>query len=198
MSKVHNHYNCQNAINMMQTLVASAVVSTVILSGCGGDSDDTTKAPATTVVTTAAPTLDIVALAQSVDDLSTLVKAVVAGDLVGALSNETATLTVFAPTNAAFDALPAGTLDNLLKPENKDDLVGVLTYHVLPEVVYSTDLKPTQTPATLQGSTLSIVVDDTGVHINDVANVTSADNGATNGVVHIIDGVLIPATSITV
>merc|ERR1711862_316985 len=150
----------------------------------------------TTAVTTAAPTKNIVELAQSVPGLSTLVQAVVAGELVDALSDKNATLTVFAPTNAAFDALPEGTLTKLLKPVNKVQLVGILEYHVLGSTVYSVDLKPTQDVTTLQGDALSIVVDSDGVHINDgAANVTSADNGATIGVAHIINGVLLPPSS---
>merc|ERR1712010_314280 len=86
---------------------------------------------------------NIVELAQSVDDLSTLVAAVVAGDLVETLSYP-GPFTVFAPTNEAFGALPEGTLDSLLKPENKDQLVDILTYHVLPSQVLSTDLQPKQ------------------------------------------------------
>merc|ERR1712039_762240 len=88
----------------------------------------------------AEPTKNIVELAQSVDALSTLVTAVVAGDLVDTLSSP-GPFTVFAPTNDAFGALPAGTVDTLLKPENKDQLVDILTYHVLPAQVLSTDLK---------------------------------------------------------
>merc|ERR1711972_1128832 len=86
---------------------------------------------------------NIVELAQSVDDLSTLVAAVVAGDLADTLSSP-GPFTVFAPTNEAFGALPAGTLDSLLKPENKAQLADILTFHVLPEQVLSTDLKPKQ------------------------------------------------------
>merc|ERR1712146_79394 len=87
--------------------------------------------------------------AQSVDDLSTLVAAVVAGDLVETLSSP-GPFTVFAPTNEAFGALPEGTLDTLLKPENKDQLVDILTYHVLPAQVLSTDLQPKQIVKTLK------------------------------------------------
>merc|ERR1712193_178820 len=96
---------------------------------------------------------NIVELAQSVDDLSTLVAAVVAGDLVETLSSP-GPFTVFAPTNEAFGALPEGTLDSLLKPENKDQLVDILTYHVLPAQVLSTDLKPKQLVKTVEGKEL--------------------------------------------
>merc|ERR1712025_1116803 len=92
---------------------------------------------------------NIVELAQSVDDLSTLVAAVVAGDLAETLSSP-GPFTVFAPTNEAFGALPEGTLDTLLKPENKDQLVDILTYHVLPAQVLSTDLKFFQSVPTVE------------------------------------------------
>merc|ERR1712029_494603 len=93
---------------------------------------------------------NIVELAQSVDYRSTLVAAVVAGDLVETLSSP-GPFTVFAPTNEAFSALPAGTLDSLLKPENKAQLADILTFHVLPEQVLSTDLKVYQRVATVEG-----------------------------------------------
>merc|ERR1719421_1386224 len=99
---------------------------------------------------------NIVELAQSVDDLSTLVAAVVAGDLADTLSSP-GPFTVFAPTNDAFGALPEGTLDTLLKPENKDQLVDILTYHVLPAQVLSTDLKPYQQVATVEGKKLQVL-----------------------------------------
>merc|ERR1712157_326488 len=100
---------------------------------------------------------NIVELAQSVDDLSTLVAAVVAGDLVETLSSP-GPFTVFAPTNEAFAALPAGTLDTLLKPENKGQLVDILTYHVLPAKVLSTDLKPKQVVKTVEGKELLMTI----------------------------------------
>merc|ERR1712013_590369 len=105
---------------------------------------------------------NIVELAQSVDSLSTLVAAVVAGDLAETLSSP-GPFTVFAPTNDAFGALPAGTVDTLLKPENKDQLVDILTYHVLPSQVLSTDLKPFQRVATVEGKKIDVVADKKGV-----------------------------------
>merc|ERR1712125_200421 len=133
---------------------------------------------------------NIVELAQSVDDLSTLVAAVVAGDLVETLSSP-GPFTVFAPTNEAFGALPAGTLDSLLKPENKDQLVDILTYHVLPSQVLSTDLKPKQVVKTVEGKELLVSIYKGDVYANK-AKVVGADNLASNGVAHIIDGVLLP------
>merc|ERR1739845_265212 len=99
---------------------------------------------------------NIVELAQSVDSLSTLVAAVVAGDLAETLSSP-GPFTVFAPTNDAFGALPAGTVDTLLKPENKDQLVDILTYHVLPAQALSTDLKVYQQVATVEGKSIQVL-----------------------------------------
>merc|ERR1712157_83236 len=99
---------------------------------------------------------NLVELAKSVDSLSTLVSAVVAADLVDTLSSP-GPFTVFAPTNDAFAALPAGTLDTLLKPENKDQLTSILTYHVLPSQVLSTDLKPWNKVETVQGGSLEVI-----------------------------------------
>merc|ERR1711972_115541 len=135
---------------------------------------------------------NIVELAQSVDDLSTLVAAVVAGDLAETLSSP-GPFTVFAPTNEAFAALPAGTLDSLLEPANKDELVDILTYHVLPAQVLSTDLKPKQVVTTVEGKELLVSIYKGDVYANK-AKVVGADNLASNGVAHIIDGVLLPKT----
>merc|ERR1719482_1174075 len=137
---------------------------------------------------------NIVELAQSVDDLSTLVAAVAAGDLVETLSSP-GPYTVFAPTNEAFGALPEGTLDSLLKPENKDQLVDILTYHVLPAQVLSTDLKPRQIVKTVEGKELAVTVHKGDVYANR-AKVVGADNLASNGVAHIIDGVLLPPSAL--
>merc|ERR1712187_288253 len=138
---------------------------------------------------------NIVELAQSVDDLSTLVAAVVAGDLAETLSSP-GPFTVFAPTNEGFGKLPAGTVDTLLKPENKDELVDILTYHVLGQEVASTDLKWFQRVPTVEGKNLHIYRNRRGVFVSpdgkDFKTVTAADNKASNGVVHIIDGVLLP------
>merc|ERR1711937_827946 len=142
---------------------------------------------------------NIVELAQSVDDLSTLVAAVVAGDLAETLSSP-GPFTVFAPTNEAFGALPEGTLDTLLKPENKDQLVDILTYHVLPTQVLSTDLKFFQSVPTVEGKNVHVVRTSKGVHvgpsIRELKTVVGADNLASNGVAHIIDGVLLPPSSL--
>jgi len=133
---------------------------------------------------------DIVDIAASNDSFSTLVAAVQAADLVDTLKSE-GPFTVFAPTNEAFAALPAGTVENLLKPENKDQLVAVLTYHVVPGAVTSNQLAGQRlNVATVQGKTVH-VDGRNGVHVNN-ARVTTADIAASNGVIHVIDKVLLP------
>jgi len=140
---------------------------------------------------------NIVQLAESVQDLSTLVAAVVAGDLADTLSSA-GPFTVFAPTNEAFSALPAGVLESLMKPQQKKELVDILTYHVLPEKVLSTELKPFQAVKTVEGKPLHVTKSGDRVRVGssleskDLRNVIKADNLASNGVVHIIDGVLLP------
>ncbi len=132
---------------------------------------------------------DIVALAMETESLSTLVAAVKAGGLVETLQGE-GPFTVFAPTNEAFAALPEGTLESLLKPENKDQLVAILTYHVVPGKVMSADLSDGQTATTVNGADITVSLDG-GAMIND-ANVAMADVEASNGVVHVIDKVIMP------
>merc|ERR1712217_1017192 len=141
---------------------------------------------------------NLVELIESNKDLSILTAALVAGDLADTLSSQSQKYTIFAPTDKAFKALPAGTLDNLMKPENKKQLVDILTYHVLPEQVLSTDLKPFQAETTVEGKPLHVtkwgglVRVGSSLESKDLRNVASADNLASNGVVHIIDGVLLP------
>merc|ERR1712160_151728 len=136
---------------------------------------------------------NVVQVAESVTDLSTLVDALTKADLVGTLS-AAGTFTVFAPTNSAFQALDADTLAALLEPAGKADLVDILKYHVLATQVLSTDLADTQTWATLQGKDLTVTKVGGTVKVNDVATVTMADQMASNGVAHIIDAVLMPPT----
>merc|ERR1712048_839261 len=141
---------------------------------------------------------NLVELAEGTKDLSTLVSAVVAADLADTLSGK-GPFTLFAPTNEAFNALPAGTLDSLMKPANKAQLTDILTTHVLPLEAKSSDLKPIQLAASVQGRYLLIKKDAAGVTVStdgkDIKKVTAADNLASNGVAHIIDGVLLPPAS---
>ena len=132
---------------------------------------------------------DIVELAVQTEALSTLVAAVQAADLVETLQSE-GPFTVFAPTNDAFAALPNGTLESLLEEANKGQLVDILTYHVVAGKVMSGDLSDGMTATTVQGQEITIGVGD-GVTV-DGANVVQADVEATNGVVHVIDAVILP------
>lgn len=133
---------------------------------------------------------DIVDTAVEAGQFSTLVAAVDAADLVETLKGE-GPFTVFAPTDEAFAALPAGTVEDLLKPENKDQLVAVLTYHVVPGKVMSTDIAGQSLEvASVQGSELAINAMN-GVTV-DGASVVSADIEASNGVIHVIDQVILP------
>ena len=133
---------------------------------------------------------DIVDTASAAGSFKTLVTAVKAAGLVGTLKGK-GPFTVFAPTDEAFAKLPNGTLDNLLKPENKKQLVAILTYHVVPGKVMSKDLAGQKTMAkSVEGS--EIAVDATnGVKV-DNAKVVKADIQASNGVIHVIDAVIMP------
>lgn len=132
----------------------------------------------------------IVEVAVGNEDFSTLVAAVKAAGLVDVLSGE-GPFTVFAPTNEAFAKLPEGTVETLLKPENKEKLVSILTYHVVAGKVMAADVK-TMDVATVEGSEASIKVADGKVMI-DAATVVATDVEASNGVIHVIDSVILPA-----
>jgi len=138
--------------------------------------------------------MDIVDTAVNAGQFNTLVAAVKAADLVETLKGP-GPFTVFAPTDEAFAKLPEGTVENLLKPENKDRLVAILTYHVLPGTVESSAVTGEPIDAkTVQGSEITVVRSDDGVTVNDVATVVQADIAASNGVIHVIDTVLIPSS----
>ncbi|MEL7343672.1 MAG: fasciclin domain-containing protein [Pseudomonadota bacterium] len=133
---------------------------------------------------------DIVDIAASNDDFSTLVAAVSAAGLVDTLKGD-GPFTVFAPTNAAFAKLPAGTVESLLEPENIDQLTAILTYHVVPGAVTSDQLAGQRlNVATVNGATVHVDGTD-GVTVNS-STVTAADIMASNGVIHVIDTVLLP------
>ncbi len=133
---------------------------------------------------------DIVDLAADSENLKTLVAAVKAGGLVDVLKSD-GPFTVFAPTDAAFAALPEGTLESLLRPENKDQLVAILKYHVVSGKIMSTDLSNGQMAATVQGEKIKVALNNQGVKIEN-AKVVAADVNVKNGVVHIIDTVILP------
>lgn len=132
---------------------------------------------------------DIVAVAAGAGSFNTLVAAVQAAGLVETLQGA-GPFTVFAPTDEAFAKLPKGTVENLLKPENKQKLVAILTYHVVPGKVMAADVK-TMKAKTVNGAELSINVCGAGVTV-DNANVIKTDVGASNGVIHVIDTVALP------
>jgi len=169
-----------NVMNISKTMTALLAVATLALGGqamAGGHKE--------------AKAGDIVDVAAEAGSFNTLIAAAKAADLVGALKGD-GPLTVFAPTDDAFAALPEGTVENLLKPENKEQLQAVLLYHVVSGKVMSGDLQSGETNApTLQGATVSIVKSSAGVTVNG-ANVVAADVKASNGVIHVIDKVILP------
>ncbi len=193
-------------------VAVGAIAGLLALSACGSDSNDessSTEAPAATEAvtetteamteTTEAMTEDTEAMAEvgnivdtavAAGQFGTLVAAVGAAELVDALSAD-GPLTVLAPTDDAFAALPAGLVDCLLLPENKETLTSILTYHVIEGAVMSTDLVDGPVP-TLQGEDVTVDLSD-GVKFNE-ATVVLADVEASNGVIHAIDGVLLPPT----
>jgi uncharacterized surface protein with fasciclin (FAS1) repeats len=171
----------------------------LIMAGCGGTEEtpdamaatEAQMAPAAAEPAPAAPVAPgtIVDVAVATPDLSTLVAAVQAGDLAGTLAGP-GPFTVFAPVNAAFEALPDGTVETLLQPANRDQLRSVLTYHVVPGRILSSDLTDGAKVTTVEGTELTISLAG-GAKVND-ATVVAADVEASNGVVHLIDAVLMP------
>jgi uncharacterized surface protein with fasciclin (FAS1) repeats len=170
--------------------LALPLVAVLALTACSDDSDSNDEAATETTSSAPAEAGTIVEVASETPALSTLVTAVTAADLGATLSGP-GPYTVFAPTNDAFAALPAGVLDNLLLPCNKDALTSILTYHVVSGEVGSADITPGDV-ATVEGSTVALATDN-GVTVNE-ATVTIPDVAASNGVVHVIDGVLVPET----
>jgi uncharacterized surface protein with fasciclin (FAS1) repeats len=134
---------------------------------------------------------DIVAIATGADNFKTLVAALKAAGLVETLQGK-GPFTVFAPTDEAFAKLPKGTVEDLLKPENKEKLIAILTYHVVPGKVMAADVK-TMDAKTVQGQSIKLGVSDSGVTV-DNAKVVKTDLVAKNGVIHVIDTVILPAS----
>ena len=152
------------------------------LAGCSDD--DLPLAPE--------PLPDIVDTAVAAGQFTTLAAALEAADLVGTLKGD-GPFTVFAPTDAAFAKLPEGTVESLLKPENRDKLVAILTYHVVPGEVTAADVVKLSEAKTVNGQDVAITVADNGVRVND-ANVIKTDIDASNGVIHVIDTVILPGS----
>jgi uncharacterized surface protein with fasciclin (FAS1) repeats len=136
---------------------------------------------------------DIVDTAVSAGQFETLASALDAAGLVETLKGD-GPFTVFAPTDEAFAKLPAGTLESLLKPENKDQLVAILTYHVVPGKVQAADVVKLDEAKTVNGKMIDIKVKGDTAMVND-AKVTKADIAASNGVIHVIDTVILPPKS---
>jgi uncharacterized surface protein with fasciclin (FAS1) repeats len=150
-------------------------------------------AVAASAMTTYAHAADIVDTAASGGKFNTLVAAVKAAGLVETLKGS-GPFTVFAPTDAAFEKLPPGTVQNLLKPENKEQLRKVLTYHVVPGKVMSSDLRGKKTTAnSVEGSKIDIDASGNAVKVEN-ATVTQADLAASNGIIHVIDTVIMPGS----
>lgn len=137
-----------------------------------------------------AKTGDIVDVAVSAGQFKTLAAALEAADLIDTLKGN-GPFTVFAPTDAAFAKLPEGTVETLLKPENKDQLIAILTYHVVPGNVMAADVVKLNSAATVNGSNVAISVDEGTVRV-DNATVVKTDISASNGVIHVIDSVILP------
>lgn len=173
----------------MRILTALALTLAVSLSAYAGDCKDAANKHSTQKVVAKKPA-DIVDTAASVDDFSTLVAAVKAAGLVETLKGD-GPFTVFAPTNDAFAKLPEGTVESLLKPENKKKLVSILTYHVVPGKVMAKDVVGLSSAKTVEGSKIAIKVKDGTVMI-DNAKVVKTDIETSNGVIHIIDTVIMP------
>ncbi len=133
---------------------------------------------------------DIVDTAVGAGSFNTLAAALEAAGLVDTLKGD-GPFTVFAPTDAAFAALPEGTVETLLKPENKDQLIAVLTYHVVAGRVEAADVVKLDSAATVNGASVTIMASDAGVKV-DNANVIKTDIAASNGVIHVIDAVILP------
>lgn len=170
--------------------LAAAVIASSLAVSCNNAPKEEATEEIVVVETPVEAPNTVVDIAMGSTDHTTLVTAVAAAGLVETL-NGTGPFTVFAPTNAAFDALPAGTVETLLKPESKDQLTGILTYHVVAGNVMAADLSDGQVVTTLNGQELKVSIVDGKVMING-ATVTAADLQGTNGVVHVIDSVLMP------
>ncbi len=182
---------------MRKTLIAGLAIAALTISGCAATEEApevveetvVEEAPAVTEPEAEGPG-DIVEVAVANGSFGTLAAALTAAGLVETLQSE-GPFTVFAPTDEAFAALPEGLLDALLLEENRDVLVQILTYHVVSGAVYAADVT-TGDVASVEGSTIAIDTAN-GVVLNGLATVVTADVEASNGVIHVIDAVILPA-----
>ncbi|TVQ59219.1 MAG: fasciclin domain-containing protein [Phycisphaerales bacterium] len=179
---------------MRTSALISITAAAALSAGAFAGGTCTPSAPvATTVQYQRNATPDIVDTAVSAGSFNTLVAAVKAAGLVDVLKGD-GPFTVFAPTDEAFAKLPAGTVESLLKPENRDTLVAILTYHVVPGKVMASDVVNVKNAATVNGQRIDVTVNGGTVMI-DGATVVSTDITASNGVIHVIDSVIMPSTS---
>ncbi|HET8525355.1 MAG TPA: fasciclin domain-containing protein [Actinomycetota bacterium] len=176
---------------MRKLVVITAAVSVFALAACGGDEE-----PATDRMDKAAPET-ITQIVQGNEEFSTLLQAVGSAGLAETLSGD-GPFTVFAPTDDAFAALPEGTLQSLLEPDQQDQLAGILTYHVVPAEVPASEVTSGDVQ-TVNGANLTVSVQDGTVTLEDgqgnEALVTQTDIEASNGVIHVIDAVLLPPSA---
>jgi len=177
-------------------LVALAVLATASVDAAGTCSSQSRRASShirnvsTQSRNNSAPSKDIVDTAVSAGNFKTLAAALTAAGLVETLKSE-GPFTVFAPTDEAFSKLPKGTVEDLLKPENKEKLVKILTYHVVPGKVMAADVVKLSKAKTVEGTEAQITVEEGKVKV-DNANVVKTDIGTSNGVIHVIDSVILP------
>jgi uncharacterized surface protein with fasciclin (FAS1) repeats len=176
---------------MSKKLLAMLLLIPAMTLGVAACSSDDSSSDTADTATEMPADQNIVQVASESSDLTTLVDALVAADLVSTLEGE-GPFTVFAPTNEAFDALPAGELDRLLEPANKEELATILKNHVVSGEVMASDLSDGQKVETLAGETVTVSINGNTVKIGD-ATVTQADVPASNGVIHIVDTVILPA-----
>jgi transforming growth factor-beta-induced protein len=162
-------------LKQLATWLSACLLAVFVWAGCGAKT---------------MPEKDIVDTAVAAGDFNTLVAAVKAAELVETLKSE-GPYTVFAPTDAAFAKLPEGTLASLLEPENKAKLAGILTYHVVAGKVMAADVVKMTEAKTVNGQMLKIVTTDGNVMVNK-ANVVKTDIECSNGVIHVIDAVVLP------
>lgn len=177
---------------------ALAALASAMLLACNNTAEETTETTSTDAATASGQAMvtdndsqkDIVKVAVGSQDHTTLVKALQAADLVNSLANA-GPFTVFAPTNAAFDKLPEGTVEGLLEADKKADLQNILEYHVTVGVFKPEMLRDGQTLGQVNGKNVTIANKDGKITVNGTANII-ATIPATNGIIHVVDGVLLP------
>ena len=181
---------------MKNALIVSSLLVSHLIAGCGASNGPSTipgrhmQEPQSSSSASSTSKSDIVATATAAGSFKTLAAALTAADLVNTLQSP-GPFTVFAPTDEAFAKLPAGTLDTLLKPENKAKLQAILTYHVVAQRVPASEVMTLASAKTVEGKEVKISHEGGKVMVNG-ANVTKADIECSNGIIHVIDAVLLP------